>query len=177
METQLQPAQLPVQEANYPQTTAGQPVVLAPGQQLMYAPPGQPGVGQPVYVQGQVNPGQPPPQYQAPGQPGVPVSTGQPVYVQGPGTPGQPTPQYQAPRQPQFGFRLTLDLNYLKTPPAVLKYVEMVSRVSFCAINGTGIAHPHRINRSKRNLNPFTPKSDQFQISPAASPEISHHTV
>ena len=26
-------------------------------------------------------------------------------------------------------------------------------------------------------LNPFTPKSDQFQISPAASPEILHHTV
>ena len=26
-------------------------------------------------------------------------------------------------------------------------------------------------------FNPFTPKSDQFQISPAASPEISHHTV
>ena len=29
----------------------------------------------------------------------------------------------------------------------------------------------------QRLLNPFTPKSDQFQISPAASPEISHHTV
>ena len=26
-------------------------------------------------------------------------------------------------------------------------------------------------------LNPFTPKSDQFQISPTASPEILHHTV
>ena len=26
-------------------------------------------------------------------------------------------------------------------------------------------------------FNPFTPKSDQFQISPAASPEIWHHTV
>ena len=26
-------------------------------------------------------------------------------------------------------------------------------------------------------LNPFTPKSDQFQISPAASPEILHYTV
>ena len=26
-------------------------------------------------------------------------------------------------------------------------------------------------------LNPSTPKSDQFQISPAASPEILHHTV
>ena len=26
-------------------------------------------------------------------------------------------------------------------------------------------------------LNPFTPKTDQFQISPAASPEILHHTV
>ena len=29
----------------------------------------------------------------------------------------------------------------------------------------------------KRPFNPFTPKNDQFQISPAASPEISHHTV
>ena len=28
-----------------------------------------------------------------------------------------------------------------------------------------------------RNINPFTPKSDHFQISPAASPEILHHTV
>ena len=26
-------------------------------------------------------------------------------------------------------------------------------------------------------INPFTPKSDQFQISPAATPEIWHHTV
>ena len=26
-------------------------------------------------------------------------------------------------------------------------------------------------------INPFTPESDQFQISPAASPEILHHTV
>ena len=26
-------------------------------------------------------------------------------------------------------------------------------------------------------FNPFTPKSDQIQICPAASPEISHHTV
>ena len=26
-------------------------------------------------------------------------------------------------------------------------------------------------------FNPFIPKSDQFQISPAASPEILHHTV
>ena len=26
-------------------------------------------------------------------------------------------------------------------------------------------------------LNPVTPKSDQFQFSPAALPEISHHTV
>ena len=26
-------------------------------------------------------------------------------------------------------------------------------------------------------VNPFTPESDQCQISPAASPEILHHTV
>ena len=26
-------------------------------------------------------------------------------------------------------------------------------------------------------LNPYTPKSDQFQVSPAASPEVLHHTV
>ena len=26
-------------------------------------------------------------------------------------------------------------------------------------------------------VNPFTPKSDQFQISPPASPEVFHHTV
>ena len=26
-------------------------------------------------------------------------------------------------------------------------------------------------------INPFTPKSDQCQISPAASPEILHHAV
>ena len=28
-----------------------------------------------------------------------------------------------------------------------------------------------------KTFNPFTPESDQFQISPAASPEILHHTV
>ena len=28
-----------------------------------------------------------------------------------------------------------------------------------------------------KGLNPFTPKSDQFQISPAASPEILHHVT
>ena len=27
------------------------------------------------------------------------------------------------------------------------------------------------------SFKPFTPKTDQFQISPAASPAISHHTV
>ena len=30
---------------------------------------------------------------------------------------------------------------------------------------------------AKGLLNPFAPKSDQFQVSPAASPEILHHTV
>ena len=29
----------------------------------------------------------------------------------------------------------------------------------------------------RASINPFTPKSDQYQISPAASPEILHHTV
>ena len=29
-----------------------------------------------------------------------------------------------------------------------------------------------RICTSTKEFNPFTPKSDQFQISPAASPEI-----
>ena len=42
---------------------------------------------------------------------------------------------------------------------------------------------PHTVWRTwlysdlKSGHNPFTPKSDQFQISPAASPEILHHTV
>ena len=31
--------------------------------------------------------------------------------------------------------------------------------------------------QTKSHLNPFTPESDQCQISPAASPEILHHTV
>ena len=30
---------------------------------------------------------------------------------------------------------------------------------------------------SQLKVSPFTPKSDQFQISPTASPEILHHTV
>ena len=34
-----------------------------------------------------------------------------------------------------------------------------------------------QINKRWFFLNPFTPKSDQFQISPANSPEILHHTV
>ena len=29
----------------------------------------------------------------------------------------------------------------------------------------------------KNSVNPFTPRSDQYQTSPAASPEILHHTV
>ena len=33
------------------------------------------------------------------------------------------------------------------------------------------------MDRYYRSLNPFTPKSDQSQISPAASPEILYHTV
>ena len=43
----------------------------------------------------------------------------------------------------------------------------------------------YKVNNYRRNIimdpvyaNPFTPaKSDQFQISPAASPEIFHHTA
>ena len=34
-----------------------------------------------------------------------------------------------------------------------------------------------KLSRSYVIINPFTPKSDQFQISPAGSPEILHHTV
>ena len=33
------------------------------------------------------------------------------------------------------------------------------------------------VQYSKCNGNPFTPKSDQYQISPAASPEILHNPV
>ena len=32
-------------------------------------------------------------------------------------------------------------------------------------------------NPALPTINPFTPQNDQFQISPAASPEILHHTV
>ena len=39
----------------------------------------------------------------------------------------------------------------------------------------TLVSMPFR--NSTNGFNPFTPKSDQFQISPAASPEILHHTV
>ena len=31
--------------------------------------------------------------------------------------------------------------------------------------------------KNRKNINPFTPKSDQCQISPPAPPEILHHTV
>ena len=34
-----------------------------------------------------------------------------------------------------------------------------------------------REKETRNRMNPFTPKSDQCQISPAASPEILHHTV
>ena len=34
-----------------------------------------------------------------------------------------------------------------------------------------------RGEHSAGSINPFTPKSDQFQIPPATSPEILHHTV
>ena len=33
------------------------------------------------------------------------------------------------------------------------------------------------VKKSRSSLNHFTPKSDQVQISPVASPVILHHTV
>ena len=33
------------------------------------------------------------------------------------------------------------------------------------------------VSTSYVGSDPFTPKNDQFQISPVASPEISHHAV
>ena len=44
-------------------------------------------------------------------------------------------------------------------------YQSLCSDIVFAIIHGTV------------TFNPFTPESDQFQISPAASPEILHHTV
>ena len=41
---------------------------------------------------------------------------------------------------------------------------------------GGGIP-PYQGVSSAGSINPFTPKSDQFQIPPATSPEVLHHTV
>ena len=43
----------------------------------------------------------------------------------------------------------------------------------------TRVFHPFDkcVSVQNRFLNPFTPKSDQVQISPVASPVILHHTV
>ena len=35
----------------------------------------------------------------------------------------------------------------------------------------------YEVTFTECGVNPFTPKSDKFQISPAASPEILHHTA
>ena len=56
-----------------------------------------------------------------------------------------------------------------------------------CSTNSYGLAYTYLFGKVGRiyffnsveneRVNPFTSKSDQFQISPAASPETPHHTV
>ena len=87
METKNEPAQLAVQQTTQAQVPVSQPVILSPGQQLVY-PPGQavPVAGQPMYVQ--AVPGQPPMQYQMPASGQAPP---------GQNAPGQQPVQYQMP--------------------------------------------------------------------------------
>ena len=47
------------------------------------------------------------------------------------------------------------------------------AKAADCTTLGAGLLE----RRNHYQLNPFIPKSDQYQISPAASPEILHHTV
>ena len=65
-------------------------------------------------------------------------------------------------------YRLLIGLVVPGFPPGVSLGVQ--SSPTFERIRGS-----HRTLRSR--INPLTPKSDQLQISPAASPAILHHTV
>lgn len=136
METKNESAQLAVQQTTQAQVPVSQPVILSPGQQLVY-PPGQavPVAGQPMYVQ--AVPGQPPMQYQMPasGQapPGQNAPGQQPVQYQMPagGSTGQYPPgqvvYMQQQQQQQLGFNLTMDFSYIKSQPGIFKCIEFVS--------------------------------------------------
>ena len=50
-------------------------------------------------------------------------------------------------------------------------------RLRIVQVSTLTISLPISKSMFSQPFNPFTPKSDQFQISPAASPEIVHHTV
>ena len=51
------------------------------------------------------------------------------------------------------------------------------NQVSHILISDTNLLSVYNKRPLSFVFNPFTPKSDQCQISPAASPEILHHTV
>ena len=66
-----------------------------------------------------------------------------------------------------------------------LEHMQVCSLGLFCphaltshyALTQTLFATLNPFARSRHHCNPFSPKSDQRQISPAASPRIFHHTV
>ena len=48
---------------------------------------------------------------------------------------------------------------------------------NFCVYYAYKPSHGNDAHGAGLSLNPFTPESDQSQISPPAPPEILHHTV
>ena len=74
-------------------------------------------------------------------------------------------------------WRTVHDRITLLTMPTTLLYIiidqfDLYYPAKHVQHNGSEFRNRHEIS-----INPFTPKSDQIQISPAASPVILHHTV
>ena len=57
--------------------------------------------------------------------------------------------------------------------------LDIVDAIQEMNVDGTMIQVPSKLVRhqTSRLFNPFTPKSYQFHISPAASQEIQHHSM
>ena len=87
-----------------------------------------------------------------------------------------PKPQTISSLPSPCDVRHTVSRNYDLKYSAMRNADRAVDFVPDCSLPGTRI-HVTKLVHCGLMVNPFTPKSDQFQISPAASPEILHHTV
>ena len=76
--------------------------------------------------------------------------------------------------QPSYELRLLTGITHNRITLILWSLRSITPNKSFSSLNFTS----HRQEPGRGHLfNPFNPKSDQCQISPAASPGILHHTV